>query len=58
MGVEAHLDELNEKHRNLDQAIDAEMSRPHSDDLKVQELKREKLKLKDEIKRMQYGTVN
>jgi len=53
MGVEAHLDELNEKHRNLELAIDAEMSRPHGDDLKVQELKREKLKLKDEIKRMQ-----
>ena len=53
MGVEAHLDELHEKHRNLELAIDAEMSRPHGDDLKVQELKREKLKLKDEIKRMQ-----
>ena len=58
MGAEAHLQELNEKHRNLDQAIEAEMSRPYADDLKVQELKREKLKLKDEIERIQIGTLN
>ena len=58
MGVEAHLDELNEKHRNLDLAIETEMSRPHADDLKVQELKREKLKLKDTIERVQLGTLN
>ena len=58
MGVEAHLNELNEKHRNLDLAIETEMSRPHADDLKVQELKREKLKLKDTIERVQLGTIN
>ncbi len=52
MGAEAHLEELSEKHRVLDQAIETEMSRPYADDMKVQELKREKLKLKDEIKRL------
>ena len=58
MAAEAHLTELNEKHRNLEQAIDAELSRPHADDLRVQELKREKLKLKDTIERMQTRVMN
>ena len=58
MRAEAHLEELNEKHRDLDHAIEAELSRPYADDLKIQELKREKLKLKDEIERMQISTVN
>ena len=52
MAAEAHLTELNEKHRNLEQAINAELSRPHADDLRIQELKRQKLKLKDTIERM------
>jgi len=58
MGAEAHLEELNEKHRNLDHAIEVEMARPYTDDLKIQELKREKLKLKDEIERIHMGAVN
>ena len=58
MGVEAHLNELNEKHRNLDQALESELSRPHADDLRIQKLKREKLKLKDTIERIQERTVN
>ena len=46
MAAEAHLTELNEKHRDLEQAINAELSRPHADDLRVQELKPRKIKIK------------
>ena len=58
MAAEAHLEELSEKHRVLDQAIAAEMSRPYADDMKVQELKREKLKLKDEIERLHMSEAS
>lgn len=56
MAVEAHLDELTQKHRQLDRKIEEEMARPYADDLKIQELKRQKLRLKDEIARLQAQT--
>ncbi len=56
MAVEAHLSELAEKHRMLDRKIEEEISRPYADDFKIQELKREKLKLKDEISKLETET--
>ncbi len=53
MAVAAHLVELSEKHRALDRMIEEELARPYADDLKIQELKRQKLKLKDEMARLQ-----
>lgn len=53
MALEAHITELVEKHRNLDRRIERELSRPIADDLKVAELKKQKLHLKDEISRLQ-----
>ena len=53
MALEAHLEELVEKHRVLDHQIEEEMARPTSDDLKLAELKKLKLHLKDEIHRLQ-----
>ena len=52
MALNAHLAELSEKHRLLERRIEQELSRPASDDVKVRRLKREKLKLKDEIARL------
>ncbi|MHA1600695.1 MAG: YdcH family protein [Alphaproteobacteria bacterium] len=37
------------KHASLERAIDEENHRPHPDDLRLTELKREKLRIKDEI---------
>lgn len=53
MALEAHLEELVEKHRVLDRQIEEEMARPTSDDLKLAELKKLKLHFKDEIHRLQ-----
>lgn len=53
MALEAHITELVEKHRDLDRKIERELSRPIADDLKVAELKKQKLHLKDEISRLQ-----
>jgi hypothetical protein len=51
MALAAHIAELAEKHRLLERKIQAEASRPGSDDLEIHRLKLEKLKLKDEIAR-------
>jgi hypothetical protein len=53
MALTAHLQELSEKHRQLERRIEQEVSRPGSDDLEIRRLKQEKLKLKDEITRLE-----
>jgi hypothetical protein len=52
MALDAHLEELSEKHRALDRKIEEELGRPTADDLKIAELKRQKLRLRDEIERL------
>lgn len=55
MALSAHLAELAEKHKVLDRTIEEELAHPSSDELKIAKLKREKLKLKDEIARLSGG---
>jgi hypothetical protein len=52
MALTAHIAELAEKHRLLERKIEEEVTRPGSDDLEINRLKLEKLKLKDEITRL------
>ena len=54
MTPDARLEELSEKHRALDQKIEEEMASLTSDDLKIAEWKRLKLRLKDEIERLKH----
>jgi hypothetical protein len=54
MALDAHLVELSEKHRALDRRIEEEQARPTADDLKIADLKRQKLRLKDEIERLKH----
>lgn len=56
MALSAHLQELSEKHRQLERRIEEEASRPGSDDATIRKLKRQKLKLKDEIVRLESQT--
>ena len=56
MALDAHLVELSEKHRALDRKIEEELARPTTDDLKIAELKRQKLRLKDEMERLRHET--
>jgi hypothetical protein len=51
MNNTAHLDTLIEKHHALQEAIDDEIHRPMPDTARLSQLKREKLKLKEEIVR-------
>lgn len=52
MALSAHLQELSEKHRQLERRIEEETARLGSDDIEIRRLKQEKLKLKDEIARL------
>ena len=49
MAIQARIRELDARHQSLERLIDEEMSHPSGDDLRVRELKRQKLKLKEEM---------
>jgi hypothetical protein len=52
MAIESHLAELERRHQALKQEISEALTHPSTDDLKVVELKRRKLHVKDEIARL------
>jgi len=52
MALEAHLQELDSKHKRIEREIEQALAHPSTDDLTVTRLKREKLRLKDEITRL------
>ena len=55
MTIQAHLAELERRHRALEDEISEAMSHPSSDGLAIAELKRRKLQVKDEIERLRIG---
>jgi len=55
MSTTAHIEALKDKHTALDAAIHQEEIRPHPDDDAINNLKKQKLLLKDEIQRAARG---
>jgi hypothetical protein len=55
MSIQAHLAELERKHRALEDEIAEAMTHPSTDGLVIAELKRRKLQVKDEIERLRIG---
>ncbi|MFN9926237.1 MAG: YdcH family protein [Phenylobacterium sp.] len=49
MALDARIRELGSRHQSLEQAIQDELRRPHADDIRLRQLKRQKLKLKEEL---------
>ena len=49
---QGHIQELSEKHKQLEDAINAEMANPDWDEIRVHALKKEKLRIKDELERL------
>ena len=54
MNLESHLSSLTTKHASLEQAIAEEQLRPRPDDGILSRLKREKLKVKEELARLEH----
>lgn len=52
MALQGHIQELSEKHKRLQELIEAEMAHPDWDEIRVSALKREKLRIKDELERL------
>ena len=53
MTLAGHLAELSEKHRMLEMRIQEELARPGADDLQINRLKKEKLRIKEEMTKLQ-----
>ena len=56
MNVQAHLSELEKRHQAIERELDDAKTHPSFDDLKLTELKRKKLQLKDEIERLRQAS--
>jgi hypothetical protein len=52
MALEGHIQELSEKHKKLQEQIESEMAHPDWDESRVAALKKEKLRVKDELERL------
>ena len=55
MTIQAHIAELERRHHELEREIAEALKHNSIDDLKIVELKRQKLQLKDEIERLRHG---
>lgn len=49
MAMKAHLETLNQRHQELETAISSEMKHPSHDEVRISEMKRLKLRIKDQI---------
>jgi hypothetical protein len=58
MSMQSHLTELELRHKALESELIEAQQHPSIDDLKIVELKRRKLHLKDEITRLRNGAVH
>ena len=52
MSVSAHVEQLKKKHETLSEAVEAAQRSPGTDDLDIADLKKQKLRIKEEIFRL------
>ena len=52
MSLDAHIEALKEKHMALESQLHEEHSRPHPDESLIAGLKKQKLKIKDELEEL------
>lgn len=57
MAIQLHLAELQRRHQALEQEIDEALAHPSTDALRIAELKRKKLLVKDEIARLEQADI-
>lgn len=58
MALDARIRELSARHRALDEAIALETRSPAGDRVRVMEMKRQKLKLKEELEALRARPLN
>ncbi|MCT4557546.1 MAG: DUF465 domain-containing protein [Pelagimonas sp.] len=52
MSLSSHLHELKKKHQTLSDAVEAAQRAPGTNDLDIADMKKQKLRLKEEIERL------
>lgn len=52
MSLSSHLEELRKRHQHLSEEVEQAQRQPGSDDLHITAMKKEKLRLKEEIARL------
>ena len=57
MAIQAHLVELERKHKTLESELHEALIHLSTDDLEIAELKRRKLMVKDEIERLKHAVA-
>lgn len=55
MGLQERIAALRQRHASLESAINEEVRRPHPDDERIASLKRQKLRIKDEMERTSHA---
>ncbi|MCT4555992.1 MAG: DUF465 domain-containing protein [Pelagimonas sp.] len=58
MSLSSHLQVLKQKHQSLSDAVEQAQASPGMDDLRVAELKKQKLRLKEEIAKIEAQPVH
>jgi len=53
MSIQGRIEELSNRHRKLDERISLEQRRPATDSISLKQMKREKLKIKEELRQLQ-----
>jgi hypothetical protein len=57
MAIQAHLVELERKHKTLENELHEALIHVSTDDLQIAELKRRKLMVKDQIERLRHAAT-
>jgi hypothetical protein len=55
MNLGSHLQELKRKHLTLSEQVETAQRSPASDDLQIADMKKKKLRLKEEIERIEHA---
>jgi len=53
MNAEVRIERLGLKHRSIEQNLEEELARPACDTIRIGELKKQKLRIKDEIRKIE-----
>ena len=53
MAADVRIEQLGLKHRSLEQTLEEELARPACDTIRIGELKKQKLQIKDEIRKIE-----
>ena len=52
MALQGHIDHLSTQHKKIEDIIESEMANPDWDEMRVAALKKQKLRIKDELERL------